>query len=443
MNAANRITLLEGDVPKHILRLALPLAWGMFAMTSFSIVDTWFISQLGTKYLAALGFSIPVVMLYMGVIFGLNVGTSTALSRVYGEGDMVRFRRMATDALVLTALVVTIAAVVGFLLITPIFRLMGAGEQTLPLIWRYMAIWYCSLPFLGVMMVGNACIRATGDTRFPSAVMTGLALLNIIFDPLYIFGWGPFPKMDLAGAAATQVTSCYITCMISLFVLIFRKDMLAGPIWHKDIVASWKSILHVAIPSVISNQIGPISAGIITWLAAGFGREAVAALGVATRIESMATLIFYSTGAGVSIFIGQNFGAGNYGRIQEATRAGVKYAFIWGLFVAVILWAFAYDIPQVFDSHPDVIAYTAQYLHWVPLSYAALGVMVICNARQNSVGRPFRATFMILLKAVIIYLPLAWYAQKIFGFLGILVALTITNFAVGLIAHLWTRKPVA
>lgn len=430
-------------MPRHVLRLALPLFWGMMAMRLFSLVDAWFVSQLGTVQLAALGFTIPVVMLYMGVIFGINVGTSTALSRVYGEGDMVRFKRMAADALVLSVLAVTAAAVLGFILIIPVFRLLGAGEETLPLIWRYMAIWYCSLPFLGAMMVGNACIRATGDTRFPSAVMTGLAVINLVFDPLFIFGWGIFPRLELVGAAVTQVVSCYITCMISLFVLIFRKKILEGPVFHKGMLQSWKRIMHVAIPSMISNQTLPISAAIITWFAAGFGAEAVAALGVATRIESVATLAFYSMGAGVSIFVGQNYGAGNYGRIQEATLTGVKYAFLWGLLMTVVLWVFAHEIPAFFDSNAEVISYTAQYLHWVPLSYALLGTMVVCNARQNSTGQPFRATFLILLKAVIIYLPLAWFAQQHLGFLGIMVALMLTNAVVGIIAFLWVRKPVA
>jgi len=440
---AQRLTLLEGNVPQHVLRLAVPLAGGMLALRMSSLADAWFVSQLGTVQLAALGFTMPIVMLYMGVIFGINVGTSTALSRVYGEGDMVRFKRMATDAIVLSLITVTAAAVLGFALIVPVFRLLGAGDDTMPHIWRYMAIWYCSLPFLGLMMIGNACIRATGNTRFPSAVMTGLAVLSIVFDPLLIFGWAGFPRLELAGAAVTQVIACYITSMISIFVLIFREGILEGPVFHKKFLHSWRAIMQVAVPSMISNQTLPISAAIITWLAAGFGEAAVAALGVATRIESVATLAFYSVGAGVSIFVGQNFGAGNYGRIQEATFAGMKYAFFFGAGVALGLWVFANDIPRLFDDHPDVIAYTAQYLHWVPVSYPLLALMVVCNARQNSTGQPFRATFMILLKAVIIYLPLAWVAQRYLGFFGIMIALMITNALVGLLALYWSRKPVA
>lgn len=438
---STRPTLLEGDVSRHLTRLALPLAWGMLALTSFSVADTFFISRLGTQYLAALGFCLPVVMFFMGLIFGLSVGTTSAVARVYGEGDFEKVRRLATDALTLTGVLCGCGAVIGIATIDPVFRLIGAKPELMPLIHKYMAIWYCGWPFLGIMMVGNACIRATGDTRFVSRIMTLLAGINIVLDPFLIFGWGPFPEMKLAGAAATHVAANYLTCMISMFALIYRRKMIDPQrLIHEGLTESWKRILHVAIPSIISNQIAPISAAIITWMAASFGKEAVAALGVATRIESVATLAFYSTGAATSIFTGQNFGAGNFGRIKEAVAAGSRFSLGWGLLIAAFLWIFAEGIPPLFDANPDVVHFTSQYLRWVPISYGAMGTMVISNAALNGMARPVPATLLILLKAIIIYIPLAYVLQQHFGFLGILMALMATNFAVGFISYLWNRE---
>jgi len=435
-----RPTLLEGDPGAHIRRLTLPLAWGMLAMTSFSVFDAWFISRLGTTYLAAMAFTIPVVMFFMGIIFGASVGTTSVIARVYGEGDMEKVRRMATDAMSLIVVCSVSAALLGVLAIDPVFRLMGAKPEIMPLIHRYMMVWYCGMPFLGVLMVGNACIRATGDTHFVSRMMTLLAVSNIILDPFFIFGWGPFPEWKLMGAAATLVVSYYLTSCVSMYFLIFRQKILTFPLLHPELVPHWKRILHVAVPSIIANQIGPISAAIITWMAAQFGKEAVAALGVATRIESMATLIFYSMGAAIAIFTGQNYGAGNYGRIQEATRTGARYSMVWGLCLAGLLWAFARQIPALFDSNEQVISYTAQYLHWVPLSYGALGVLVVCNAALNAMGKPLPATTLILLKTFGIYVPLAWFLQLHLGFTGILAALLVTNMILGVLAYLWNQK---
>lgn len=439
---SQRPTLLEGDVGRHLRRLALPLAWGMLAMTSFSVADTFFISRLGTENLAALGFCLPVVMFFMGVIFGLSVGTTSAVARIFGEGDFAKVQRLATDAISLTAVLIVCVCIVGYAVQDFVFHLMGAKPDLMPLIRSYMNIWYVGLPFLGVMMVGNSCVRATGDTRFVSHIMTLLAVTNILLDPCFIFGLGPFPKMGLAGAAATHVAANYLTCMISYYFLCFRKKIVRRDLFiHAGLFDSWRRVLHVALPSIVSNQIAPISAAIITWMASGFGREAVAALGVASRIESIALLVFYATGASVSIFTGQNFGAGNLGRIKEAVEAGSRFAIGWGLLVAAGLWVFAARIPVYFaENAPQVVTHTADYLRWVPISYGALGTMIISNAALNGMGRPLPATLLILLKAIILYIPLAWLLQAHMGFQGILLALMATNFTVGLISYIWNRE---
>lgn len=436
----HKITLLEGDIAQHLRRLSIPLGFGMLSMTVFSVVDTYFISQLGTKYLAAFGFTLPMIMLFLGVCFGLGVGTSSVLSRVYGEGNIEKLKQMSTDALTLTALITTVAAIIGFFMIDPVFRLMGATDDILPYIDRFMSIWYMGLPFFGIMMVGNSCMRATGDTRYPSGIMILCSLITIVLDPFLIFGWGPFPEMRLQGAALALLISYATTCLISMRFLMFRKAVLSPVLNHPDRLAHWKRILHIALPSIFSNQIAPISAAIITWMAAQYGKEAVAGLGVATRIEGMCILVFYALGAGVSIFSGQNFGAGNFGRVQEACRIGAWYSLIWGVLIAALVWPFAHDIPVFFDADALVSGYAAQYLHWVPISFGAMGAMVVVNAAQNAMGKPLAATGLILLRTFVLYVPLAYVLQKHMGFSGIVIALTATNMIVGVVAVAMNRR---
>ncbi|MFH1157914.1 MAG: MATE family efflux transporter [Pseudomonadota bacterium] len=436
----HRNNLLEGDVAPHLRHLALPLMWGMFAMSAFSIVDALYISRLGTTALAALGFTMPVVTFFMGVIFGLSVGSTSVLSRAFGEGNFDKVRRLATDSLVLTTLLVLASAVAGYFLTDRIFRLMGAKEEILPLIHHYMAIWYCGLVFMSVMMVGNACIRATGDTRVPSAIMTLAAVINVCLDPFLIFGWWGFPKMGFHGAALTQVVAYALTSAASLHFLIFRKKLLMAAIFHAGSVDSWKRILHVGFPSIVSNLIAPMAAATITWMAAGLGKEAVAALGVSMRIESIAIMLFYALGAGVMIFTGQNFGAGNYGRVGEVRRLAVRYSLLWSLTIAAFLWIFSERIPLFFDGHPLVVSYVAQYLRIVPVSYGALGILVISNSVLIGIGKPLPAMSLILLRAFALYVPMAWFAGKYYGFSGILLALALANVIIGIVSHLWNKK---
>jgi Na+-driven multidrug efflux pump len=120
-----------------------------------------------------------------------------------------------------------------------------------------------------------------------------------------------------------------------------------------------------------------------------------------------------------------------------------KYSLAWGAAIAAAFWIFAEKIPLFFDSHPQVISYTAQYLSIVPISYGAMGILVTSNAALNAMGKPLQATILILLRTFVLYVPLAWLAEKYYGFSGILVALTLTNIFVGAISYLWNKKLAA
>lgn len=426
-----KFSLLEGDIAPHLRRLSMPLAFGMLSITLFNLADTYFISRLGTHELAALGFTLPVGMFFLGITYGMSVGTASVISRVYGEGNFAKVRQMSTDALMLSVIVSLGAALAGIVTIDVMFPLLGASAGLMPLIREYMLVWYLGLPFFGVMIVGNSCMRALGDTRYASMIMTLMSLVSLILDPLLIFGWGPFPRLGLTGSATTQAIAYTLTCIYSLYSLIHRKQALAPRLWHEDSKAAWRRFMHVALPSVLSNQIAPVSAAIITWMAASYGKEAVAALGVASRIEGVCVLVFYAIAAGVSIFSGQNYGAGNFGRIAQACRIGQRNTLIIGIALTAMIWPFASDIPRLFNDNEMVTRYAAQYLHWVPISFGAMGALVVVNAALNAMGKPFVATMLIIVRMFVLYVPLAWLLQKYYGFLGIVLALTLTNLLAG------------
>ena len=238
----------------------------------------------------------------------------------------------------------------------------------------------------------------------------------------------------------TLVVAYVLTGSASLYFLAFKKKVLSPRLFHSGSVSSWKKVLHVGLPSIVNNLAVPLPVAFATWMVADLGKEAVAALGVSTRIENFAVLIFYATGAGMSSLIGQNFGAGNYGRVSETVRIAARYALMWGLAIAGILWLTADKIPLFFTTHPQVVAYTAQYLHIVPLSYAGTGLMIVSNGALNAMGKPLPATALVLVRALVIYIPLAYFAEKAQGFTGILVALAATNILIGIIAFLWNKK---
>ena len=218
--------LIQGPVVRTLTSLAVPMMGGIFSVVAFNLADTYFVARLGTKELAAMSFTFPVTMILFGIAFGLMSGTTTIVSQAIGRGEPEGVRRIASDSLVLSFLVVLASASLGILTIRPLFYLLGASDEVMPLIEDYMTIWYLGIVFLIIPMVSNAAIRATGDTRAPALIMMLATGLNVVLDPILIFGWFGFPRMELEGAALATVIARACTMVASLAILHFREGML-------------------------------------------------------------------------------------------------------------------------------------------------------------------------------------------------------------------------
>ena len=166
-----RARLLNGSVGKTLISLAIPMGFGLVTIFLFNIVDTFYVGQLGAKPLAAMGFTFPVTYIVMSVAMGFSVGASSTISRAIGEGQQDRVQRLTTDVVGLSVLIVTLFAMIGLLSLRRIFSLMGADDETLKLIADYMIPWFLGVGLLGIPIVSNGAIRATGDTKSPAVIM--------------------------------------------------------------------------------------------------------------------------------------------------------------------------------------------------------------------------------------------------------------------------------
>ena len=219
-------SLTYGPIRPILVRLTIPMLFGIVGMVVFNLVDTIFIGRLGTNELAALSFTFPVVMMITSLGLGLGTGASSLISHAIGVGNRNQVQRITSDSLVLSLLIVIIFASVGYFTIDPLFTALGATPATLGHIRSYMEIWYLGVPFVIIPMVGNHALRAKGDMRMPALIMLVIVIVNIILDPLLIFGLGPFPELGLKGAAIATVIARGISLCMGLYVLHFRDNMI-------------------------------------------------------------------------------------------------------------------------------------------------------------------------------------------------------------------------
>lgn len=434
-------SLTQGPVGPTLTKLTLPMVWGIFAIIAFNIADTYFVGQLGTAELAAMSFTFPVVMTLGSLALGLGTGASSIIARAIGEGDRSRVQRFTTNSLTLALVAVGIFVTVGLLTIDPLFTALGADAETLPLIRDYMQIWYFGMICLVVPMVGNSAIRAAGNTLTPSMIMTIAAAINILLDPFLILGIGGFPRLELQGAAIATVGSRAVTLVASLWVLRFKEDLLSSKLPDlEETLWCWRDILYVGVPAAATSMINPISIGVITAMLATFGSAAVAAFGVASRIESFALIALVALSASIGPFVGQNWGAKAYDRVRNALRLSVLFCLGWGIGVALILAISRQALARVFNTDPEVVAIASAYLLMVPVSYGAAGIILVSSSTFNALGKPIPAVLMTVGRMVGLYIPLAYLGGRFFGVTGIFVAACVANLGAGLGAYLWNQR---
>ncbi len=437
----HKAQLTEGPVVKTLITLTLPMVVGIVGMVTFNLIDTFFVGRLGTMELAAMSFTFPVILVISSLAMGLGIGTSAVLSHAIGEGDHHKVQRLTTDGLLLSVLIVTAFTVAGMLTIEPLFRMLGAKGDTIPLIKEYMRIWYIGVPFVIIPMVGNSAIRATGDTKTPAAIMMVAVIVNLVLDPLLIFGLGPFPRLELEGAALATVLARATTLIVSLVVLSRRENMITLKFpGLKEIFQSWKQILYIGLPAAGTSIILPVSIGIVTRLVSAYGPERVAGFGVASRVEIFALTLILALGTVIIPFVGQNLGAGKNERIWEGGKFSLLFAMLWGVFVFVLLLFFARQISGIFNKNPAVIETTALYLIIVSISYGAQGVFRLGSSILNGLKKPLPAAFLAIVRMFVFYVPFALLGSRIFGLRGIFAAAALANFATALLSFFWIKK---
>ncbi len=446
VSQSHRATLTQGSVRGHLVRMTLPMVAGLVAMMGFYFVDTLFVGQLGTQPLAAMSFTFPVVMTITSIGIGFMAGTSSVLARLIGRGDGSRVRRLTTDSLLLTLAVSAILALIGLLTVDPLFRLLGADEDLLPLIHDYMDIWYLSLPLVLTPMAAVGAIRATGDSSGQSLILIVASVVNIFLDPFLIFGLAGLPRLELQGAALASALARLVSVAIGYHVLQTKHGLLdlrlPSPAEARDSVAA---ILHIAGPAAGTNAIIPIGTGFVTALVAGQGAEAVAGFGAAFRIESVFLLVFFAMSAIIGPFVGQNLGAGQIERMADAVRQSIYFCLGFGALLAALLTAAAPPLAALFSDNPLVTQTTVTYLRLVPLAYGTAGIVMVVNAAFNGVGLPFQATGLSLIRVFGLYVPLAYLGAHLAGLTGIFGGILAANLVAGGLAFGWWRRraPVA
>jgi len=429
--------LLDGDIATVLRKQSIPMGIGAICMILVNLIDTYWASQLGTNELAALSFTFPIIGILINISIGLMIGTSVAIARVIGAGNMDEAKSLSTHAIYLGLIIVVFVAGFGILSQEQLFLWLGADPTVLPHITSFMTIWYASSIFLIVPMMINGVLRAKGDAKTPMIVMMMGAVFNGIFDPIFIFTL----DMGLEGAAWATTLSRALTMLYASYILIVREklfDLHIPTLSH--VLASWKVILKVGIPASITNVLGPVATAILTAIVATHGSAAIAAYGIGARVESLVLIAPMALSSGLSPFIGQNWGAHLEDRVAKGFRIALNFCIVWGLGAFFLLLIAAPYIAGFFSEEKAVQEGITLYLRVVPIGFASYGAMLMVNSSFNAMDHAFRSSALSVIRSIVFSVPLAWIGSHFLALEGVFLGLAAGSFFSVLIGIRWMNN---
>ncbi len=431
--------LIKENTGITIVKMALPMLAGTFAINMYNLTNVWFVSRLGTDSLAAISFAFPVIMLLTFIVRGIGTGVMSLTARLIGEKDTANTSKLIIHSLIFAVLTAFLMTLAGILTAKMLFAKLGASGNTLSLALEYMNIWYLGSVIMVVHMILGDIIMSTGNTRAISALMVGGTVVNIFFDLGLIFGKFGMPALGIKGAAIATIISQSFTLTGALFILFVRLKIIVPIVLRlNEIRESWIKIIKFAVPSSLGMIMTPVSAAVITKLVAGYGDEAVAAAGVAGRIEMFAFMIPMTVGMSLIPFVAQNYGAGRTDRIKEARVITMSFAAIYGLFIAALFFIFSRPMAVLFSSDPNVINVLVLYIKITCAGYGMLEIHRYAGFCLLGMQAPVQASVLDIVRIVILLIPLSIIGEKLFHLNGIFTGRLLTDLAAGAVGIIWS-----
>ena len=392
------------------------MLFGIAAIMSIGIVDAYFIGQLGSRELAAVSFIFPITIALSSLGVGVIAGISSVVSRALGSGNPGRAQQLGNLGMAIAVGFGLLVAATLYLVKGPLFELMQADDELLPLIDAYMTPYALGFPLLLVNMGGNGVLRGQGAAKRASTLLLAFAGANWILDPILITGVGSFEGFGVAGAAYATIAGWAIGTVLAIgFVqsskIKINPACLTAVGWGSGV---W-SLIRVGGPAALSNAINPVGLSILTAFLARYGQDEVAGFGAAGRLQSFAVVPLLGLSSSIGAIVGQNWGAGQTGRARKALVQSIGFCLVYGLLVAAILVLARDWLGGFFSEDAAVLDALSRYLLIAAWGFAGYGVLVVVNGAFNAIDRASLALGQSAARVFLVMVPFAWLAGTVLG----------------------------
>ena len=412
--------MIKTPISRLIPRLAVPTIISMLITSIYNMADTFFVSQLSTSASGAVGVNFSLMAMIQAIGFTLGMGSGNFMSRMLGAREQEKAQRACSTAVYTAFALGLLLAITGIANIDSLVRMLGATETIAPYAKDYGRYILIAAPYMTVSFVFNNHLRSQGNAALSMIGITTGGILNVILDPVLIFGL----KMGISGAAIATIFSQFVSFTI-LLVLVIRSGNVLKPHPRYFTFQGWvyKEILSAGMPTLGRQGLASVASVLLNVASSGFGDAAVAAMSIVTRIMMFINSALIGFGQGFQPVCGFNFGAGRYDRVLEAYFFCRRVALVFLLVMGVIMFAISTPIMRLFRKEDaEVIRIGALALKMQCCLLPFQSYTIIGNMLTQSIGYSFRATLTAISKQGLFFIPAILILPPLLGILGLQLA---------------------
>ncbi|UTC67849.1 MULTISPECIES: MATE family efflux transporter [unclassified Treponema] len=424
MNESRIKILKEENINKALFKLGIPMVISLLVAALYNVVDTYFVSGLGKEAVAAVSVAFPIQLIFLGIGLTFGAGAGSYISRLLGGNNRKEANVVATVSLFSSMILGIITSIALFGYLESVLRFMGAIPSIMELSKSYTDIFIVG-GVLGAINVtlGNLAV-AQGAAKISLRAMIIGSVSNMILDPIFIFGL----NLGVRGAAIATLIARVITSMIYVIYFIGDKNLIEIKVYNfKPTIAIYKEILKIGISMLILQLLQTISMSKISYAVSFYGEEAIAAMGIVLRIVTLGANIVFGYMKGLQPLAGFNYGAKNYGRVQEAIKASIKWTNIFCVAWTLVIYVFASNILSIFGTDEGVISIAIPALRAGVIMFVTFGFQFSYSTLYLSIGKALDGVFLNSLRQGIVFIPIILLLPKFMGLNGVIYAQAISD----------------
>ena len=424
MNESRIKILKEENIDKALFKLGFPMVISLLVAALYNVVDTYFVSGLGKEAVAAVSVAFPIQLIFLGIGLTFGAGAGSYISRLLGGNNKKEASIVATVALISSAILGIITAIVLFCYLEGVLNFMGAIPTIMEISKSYTGMFIVG-GILGAINVtlGNLVV-AQGAAKISLKAMIVGSISNIVLDPIFIFGL----DLGVRGAAIATLIARVITSLMYLIYFIGDKNLIEIKLPNfKPTFAIYKEVLKIGISMLILQILQTISISKISYAASFYGEEAIAAMGIVLRIVTLGTNVVFGYMKGLQPLAGFNYGAKNYERVREAIKASIKWTNVFCVLWTVIVYIFEPSILSIFGTDENVLNIAMPALRAAIIMFITFGFQFTYSTLYLSTGKALEGVFLNSLRQGIVFIPIILLLPKFMGLNGVIYAQTISD----------------